>query len=101
MPRVHKPIQAQLIEYVCDCGKGVYRLKYKQPYTTDCRYTWLHQCSHCGRELEFTTPYPLLEVVPGKVKRTFMLEEARPAPVVEKNKQMFKWYSLQEQNQSC
>jgi len=101
MPRINKPIQAQLIEYVCDCGKGVYRLKFKHPYTSDCRYTWLHQCSHCGRELEFTTPYPLLEVVAGKVKRTFMLEEARPAPVVEKNKQSFKWYSSQGQNQSC
>jgi len=31
-----------LIEYVCECGKGVYRLKYKTPYTSDCRYTWLH-----------------------------------------------------------
>ncbi len=95
MPRVHKPIQSQLIEYVCDCGKGVYRLKYKTPYTSDCRFTWLHQCSHCGRELEFTTPYPLLEVVPGKVKRTFMLEEAKPTPVVEKYGQGFKWYSSQ------
>ena len=93
MLRVHKPIQAQLIEYACDCGKGVYRLKYKTPYTSDCRFTWLHQCSHCGRELEFTTPYPLLEV--GKLKRTFMLEDARPAPLVEKGRMSFKWYSLQ------
>ena len=85
MPRIQKPIQAQLIEYVCDCGKGVYRLKYKTPYTSDCRY--------CGRELEFTTPYPLIEVV----KRTFMLEDAKPAPVVEKYRQTFKWYSSQEQ----
>jgi hypothetical protein len=93
MPRVSKPIEAQLIEYACDCGKGVYRLKYKQPYTSDCRYTWLHECSHCGRELEFTTPYPLLEVVPGNVRRRFMLEEARPTPMVEKYKEAFKWYS--------
>ena len=99
MPRIHKPIQAQLIEYVCDCGKGVYRLKYKTPYATDSRYTWLHQCSYCGRELEFTTAYPLLEV--GKVKRTFMLEDARPAPVVEKGGMSFKWYSSQETCNSC
>jgi hypothetical protein len=95
MPRVHKPIQAQLIEYVCDCGKGVYRLKYKTPYTSGCRYTWLHQCSHCGRELELTTAYRLLEV--GKLKRTFMLAEAKPTPLVEKYRQAFKWYSLQGQ----
>jgi hypothetical protein len=94
MPRVNKPIQAQLIEYACDCGKGVYRLKYKTPYTSDCRFTWLHQCSYCGRELEFTTAYPLLEV--GKLKRTFMLEDARPAPLVEKGRMSFKWYSSQE-----
>ncbi len=99
MPRFNKPIQAQLIEYACDCGKGVYRLKYQQPYTTDCRFTWLHQCSHCGRELEFTVPYPLLEVVPGKVKRTFMLEEAKPTPLVEKNRETFKWYSSQGHSQ--
>ena len=95
MPRFKKSIQAQLIEYACDCGKGVYRLKYKQPYTSDCRYTWLHQCSYCGRELEFTTPYPLLEV--GKMKRTFMLENARPAPVIQKSEVTFKWLSLQKQ----
>ena len=99
MPRVHKPIQAQLIEYVCDCGKGVYRLKYKTPYTSDSRFTWLHKCSHCGRELEFTTPYPLLEILPGKVKRTFILEEAKPTPMVEKYGQDFRWYSLQGHNQ--
>ena len=95
MPRIKKPIQAQLIEYACDCGKGVYRLKFKQPYTSDCRYTWLHQCSHCGRKLEFTIPYPLLEV--GEVKRTFMLVDAKPAPVVEKYRPTFKWYSSQNQ----
>ena len=97
MPRVNKPIQAQLIEYACDCGKGVYRLKFKQPYTTDCRYTWLHQCSHCGRELEFTSPYPLLEVEPGKVKRTFMLEDAKPVPMTGKNEKPFKWLTFQNQ----
>ena len=97
MARITKPVEAQLIEYACDCGKGVYRLKYKQPYTSDCRYTWLHQCSHCGRELEFTTPYPLLEVSPGNVKRTFMLEEARPAPVIQRSEVTFKWLSLQSQ----
>ena len=59
--------------------------------TSDCRFTWLHQCSHCGRELEFTTAYPLLEVV----KRTFMLEDARPAPLVEKGGMSFKWYLRQ------
>jgi hypothetical protein len=99
MPRINKPIQAQLIEYACDCGMGVYRLKFKQPYTTDCRYTWLHQCSHCGRELEFTSPYPLLEV--GKLKRTFMLEESRPVPLVENSGHAFNWYSSQELKQSC
>ncbi len=99
MPRFKKPIHAQLIEYACDCGKGVYRLKYKLPYTSDCRYTWLHQCSHCGRELEFTTAYPLLEVEPGKVKRTFMLEEAKPSPTVDKSRQGFKWYPTQGHNQ--
>ncbi len=97
MPRIKKPIQAHLIEYACDCGKGVYRLKFKQPYTSDCRYTWLHQCNHCGRELEFTTPYPLLEVGPSKVRRTFMLEEAKPTPVIEKNGLIFKWLTLQNQ----
>jgi len=97
MPRVNKPIQAQLIEYACECGKGVYRLKFKQPYTTDCRFTWLHQCSHCGRELEFTMPYPLLEV--GRMKCTFMLAEAKPTPLVEKHGQPFKWYSPQGHSQ--
>ena len=97
MPRVHKPIQAHLIEYVCDCGKGVYRLKYKTPYTSDCRYTWLHQCSHCGRKLEFTTAYPLIEA--GQAKRTFMLEDAKPAPLVEKGGMSFKWYSSQGHSQ--
>ena len=91
MPRVKKHIHAQLIEYACDCGKGVYRLKYKQPYTSDCRYTWLHQCNHCGRKLEFTTPYPLLEVESNKVKQTFMLDEARPSPPIEKSDIGFKW----------
>jgi len=36
----------------------------------------------------------LLEV--GKLKRMFMLEEARPAPLVEKGRMSFKWYSSQE-----
>ena len=96
MPRVNKPIQAQLIEYVCDCGEGVYRLKYKQPYTSDCRYTWLHQCNHCGRRLEFTIPYPLLEVEPNKVKRTFILEEAKPSPQLGKSDTGFKWLSAHQ-----
>ena len=98
MSRVSKPIQAELIEYACDCGKGVYRLKFKQPYTSDCRYTWLHQCSHCGREVEFTTPYPLLQVNPGKVKRTFMLEDAKPMPTIQRSEITFKWLSSLNQD---
>jgi hypothetical protein len=37
-------------------------------------------------------------VVPGKVKRTFMLEEAKPTPVIRKNEQTFKWLSTQGHN---
>ena len=83
MPQVLKPIQSQLIEYQCDCG-GVYRLKQKQPVTSDCHYTWLHACTKCKKDLEFTVPYPMIEITSNNVKRKFMLEEAKPTPRIEK-----------------
>ncbi len=82
MPRRSKPINAQLIEYACDCLKGVYRLKHKTPYTSDSRHTWLHACTACKKELEFCVPYPLIEIQSGVRKRLFMLEDAKPVPAV-------------------
>jgi hypothetical protein len=58
MPGKQRSINARLIEYVCECGQGVYRLKVNSPYTSDCRHTWLHACTGCENELEFTVPYP-------------------------------------------
>jgi hypothetical protein len=77
MPQYRKLIKSELIEYRCICG-GLYRLKYKAPHTTDCRYTWLHACSKCRKELEFSTPYPMIETTSNNVKRKFILNDAKP-----------------------
>jgi hypothetical protein len=84
MPRTSKPVNAQLIEYACDCGKGVFRLKISTPYTSDCRHTWLHACTACAKEVEFTVPYPLVEIQSGQRKREFMMVDAKPVATVER-----------------
>jgi hypothetical protein len=84
VPRKSSPVFARKIEYHCDCGKGVYRLKVTTPYTSDCRHTWLHTCTGCQKNTEFTVPYPLIEVNSGVKTRIFMMVDSKPVPVVAK-----------------
>ena len=76
MPRVKKPIGAQLIEYACNCGKGVYRLKQSQPICSDYYHSWQHACSHCGDKKVFNVAYPVVELK----SRTFVLKDSTPTP---------------------
>jgi len=76
MPRVNNPIEAQLIEYACDCGKGVYRLTQNQPICSDYYHSWQHACSHCGDEKVFSVAHPVIELK----SRIFVLKDSTPAP---------------------
>ena len=76
MHRVNKPIQAEIIEYACDCGKGVYRLKQSRPICSDYYHSWEHACGSCGDEKVFNVAYPVVELK----SRTFVLKDSTPAP---------------------
>jgi len=93
MTRVNKPIQAQLIEYACDCGKGVYRLTQKQPICSDYYHSWQHACSHCGDEKVFNVAYPVVELK----SRIFVLKDSTPAPY---GPAPFKDFAISERNQT-
>ncbi len=81
MPRIKRPIEARKVEYVCEqCTAGVYRLTSKTPITTDYIYKWQHRCTNCGKLLNFTVPYPLLEVDGQTLPITFVQREALPPP---------------------
>ena len=91
MPRIKKPIEGQLIEYICDCGKGVYRLTQSQPICSDYYHSWQHVCSHCGDEKVFNVAYPIVELK----SRTFVLKESTPAPY---GPAPFKDFTIQDRN---
>lgn len=81
MPRVHRDIPAVKIEYVCDrCERGVYRLVSNKPITSNYIHKWQHRCSHCGDLVDFTVPYPLIEVEGKQVSRVFIQRDALPPP---------------------
>ena len=83
MAQHRKPIRAKLVEFVCDCGLGVYRLVQNPPVSSDFNHIWRHRCSHCHREVELAAPYPLIEITLRNSHRgdkIFVLKDALPAP---------------------
>ena len=76
MPRIKKTIEGSLVEYACDCGKGVYRLTQNQPICSDYYHSWEHACSHCGDVAIFNVAYPAVEFD----SHIFVLKKSTPAP---------------------
>ena len=62
MGRKLKPIDASLVEFVCDeCHQGVYRYDDEAPILQSSPKQYPHTCSHCGHQTYFTLIYPLVE----------------------------------------
>ncbi len=75
MLQIKRPIKSQLIEFQCECGKGVYRRDHSGP--VQCKYplSYPHKCTHCGVTVFFPAAYPLLETISNNRQRCFMLED--------------------------
>jgi hypothetical protein len=95
MPRVSKPVNAQLIEFQCACGKGIFRRDQSKPVRFEYPMSYPHKCTHCGLEGGFPVAYPLLETTSHNRQRNFMLEDEMPKPsgpaMNEKPQQLFLW----------
>lgn len=51
----------ELVEYVCSCGQGVYRVNTTLPRIKEHNQI-PHQCNACQKVSYFTVPYPVLKV---------------------------------------
>ncbi|SKA51116.1 hypothetical protein [Enterovibrio nigricans] len=56
-----KPIQATLVEFPCDCGKGFYRVDESARVVHTNPKQWKHKCSACGKETHFAFPYSMVK----------------------------------------
>jgi len=80
MPQIKRPIQSQLVEFQCDCGKGVFRRDQSKPVRFEYPMSYPHKCTHCGLEGGFPVAYPLLETTSQNRQRSFVLEDGVPKP---------------------
>lgn len=59
--RKTKPIQAELIEFLCDeCKRGYMRVVQGGRVIHSNPKQWQHQCSSCGNEAYLTFAYPVI-----------------------------------------